>query len=189
ALTELVANAYDAGSSRVDITVPSDYEGALVVEDNGIGMTQQDINDRWLKLRYNRLLHQGEKVEFPIEKENYSRKAFGKNGIGRHALFCFADEYILDTWKSDNQNILTISVGKYEPIKVNAFVVGHAIKSKTSTTKSVSDDNAEIGKVVAVTFSSLIATAEARLFRLRDKLRERYDSYPTEDLQKEILGL
>jgi hypothetical protein len=81
-------------------------------------MTQQDINDRWLKLRYNRLLHQGEKVEFPIEKENYSRKAFGKNGIGRHALFCFADEYILDTWKSDNQNILTISVGKYEPIKV-----------------------------------------------------------------------
>jgi hypothetical protein len=118
ALTELVANAYDAGANRVDITVPSEYTGALVIEDNGIGMTQQDINDRWLKLRYNRLLHQGQKVEFPVGKENYSRKAFGKNGIGRHALFCFADEYILDTWRNDKQNILTISVGKHEPIKV-----------------------------------------------------------------------
>lgn len=57
ALTELVANAYDAGASTVKIIVPDALDGTLVIEDNGVGMTENHFRQRWMMLRYNRLAH------------------------------------------------------------------------------------------------------------------------------------
>ena len=39
ALTELVANAWDAGATKVQIIVPDEYEELLTIEDDGTGMT------------------------------------------------------------------------------------------------------------------------------------------------------
>ena len=69
ALTELVANAWDAGASRVDITIPSDRDEMLVISDNGIGLTTEQFHSRWMKLSYNRIKHQGEKVVFPARRQ------------------------------------------------------------------------------------------------------------------------
>jgi len=99
AITELVANAYDAGANEVLIITPDDFGGTLLVEDDGTGMAPDHIRDRWLKLRYSRLEHQGPNVEFPGERKKVKRKAFGRNGIGRHGLFCFGEQYQLETWR------------------------------------------------------------------------------------------
>ena len=37
----------------------------LIIEDNGTGLTKDEFYERWLKLRYNRLIHQGKHVTFP----------------------------------------------------------------------------------------------------------------------------
>jgi HSP90 family molecular chaperone len=101
ALTELVANAWDAGASKVDIIIPKKRGDLLVLEDDGIGLTPEEFHSRWMKLGYNRLKHQGNKVVFPNNKKG-NRLAYGRNGIGRHGLLCFNNEY----------TVITRSIGK-----------------------------------------------------------------------------
>ena len=108
ALTELVANAWDAGAAKVTISIPDKYGDCLTVEDNGTGMTQSEFHDRWMKLSYNRLLHQGKKVLFPNGKTS-TRMAYGRNGVGRHGLLCFNDEYNVITSKNAKKLSLTVS--------------------------------------------------------------------------------
>lgn len=109
ALTELVANAYDAGASRVEITIPNEHNKPLVVADNGVGMTKEHFQQRWMTLRYNRMQHQGGEVEFPDDRESIKRKAFGRNGIGRHGLLCFNDEYTLETTRDSEKLVIDIT--------------------------------------------------------------------------------
>lgn len=99
ALTELVANAWDAGASHVSITIPDQKGQILSIEDDGVGMTEEEFQNRWMKLRYDRLTNQGKKVMFP-QGITGTRTAFGHNGVGRHGLFCFGDEYTVSTCKA-----------------------------------------------------------------------------------------
>jgi hypothetical protein len=99
ALTELVANAWDAGSSLVDLTVPPTHELALVVQDDGHGMNAAHFKARWMTLGYDRIKHQGAEVEFPPERSDWRRRAYGHNGVGRHGLLCFSDGYSVETWR------------------------------------------------------------------------------------------
>ncbi len=99
ALTELVANAWDAGATRVDLILPAEIGGTLTITDDGHGMSPPQFKKRWMTLRYDRLKHQGANVEFPTGRTGKPRKAYGRNGVGRHGLLCFADEYQVETWR------------------------------------------------------------------------------------------
>lgn len=63
ALTELVANAWDAGAFNVKVIVPEHIDGLLTVEDNGHGMTKEQFKARWMTLGYDRTKSQGIKVK------------------------------------------------------------------------------------------------------------------------------
>lgn len=102
ALTELVANAWDAGASHVRIFIPDKRNDLLYIEDDGVGMDEDEFQNRWMKLRYNRLKNQGRDVVFP-DGVNGKRTAFGRNGVGRHGLFCFANEYKVITMKDGKE--------------------------------------------------------------------------------------
>ena len=56
---------------------------------------------------------------------------------------------------------------------VQAFVVGHEIDPKTTTTRTIGTAP-EKGRVDAHTFADLVTTANARLFRIRDQVEHRY---------------
>ncbi|MGF6642433.1 ATP-binding protein [Paraburkholderia sp. GAS82] len=99
ALTELVANAWDAGASQVDIAIPLAKDANLVVRDNGHGLTPAQFKARWMTLGYDRVKNQGEDVEFPPERKDLRRRAYGRNGVGRHGLLCFGDFYSVETWR------------------------------------------------------------------------------------------
>lgn len=98
-LTELVANAWDAGATHVNLTLPGVAGGTLVVEDDGHGMTPEQFRVRWMTLRYDRLKHQGQFVEVPPGRRIQQRRPFGRNGVGRHGLLCFDDSYEVQTWR------------------------------------------------------------------------------------------
>lgn len=109
ALTELVANAWDAGATRVDLILPTEIGGTLTITDDGHGMTPAQFRRRWMTLRYDRLKHQGANVELPQGRPGKPRKAYGRNGVGRHGLLCFADEYQVETWRDGT--LATFTVG------------------------------------------------------------------------------
>jgi Histidine kinase-, DNA gyrase B-, and HSP90-like ATPase len=98
AIVELVANCWDAGATEVRITWPLTNGDEFCIEDNGISMTKPEFRRRWRNLSYNRIKEQGTDVKFPKNLKK-KRKAFGKNGIGRHAMFCFSDEYFIEIKK------------------------------------------------------------------------------------------
>lgn len=97
ALTELVANAWDAGASKFKIQIPTEKDSPLIIEDDGHGMTPEQFKFRWMTLGYDRARHQGNMVEFPPSDKNGKRHAYGRNGIGRHGLLCFASKYSVTT--------------------------------------------------------------------------------------------
>lgn len=96
-MSELVANAWDAGASEVRITIPKELGQRIEIADDGIGITEEQFRNRWMKLGYQRLKHQSEWAEFPPERKDQKRRAYGRNGIGRHGLLCFSDQYTVET--------------------------------------------------------------------------------------------
>jgi len=139
ALTELVANCWDAGACLVEITIPLEEGGLLVVSDNGVGMTEEEFDKRWRTLAYNRLTHQGSGVEFPPGVNRQPRRAYGRNGVGRHAMFCFCNEFDVITTK--NGKCVTFRVE--ESAGTNPFKI-----DKTSVSPSNSHGTILRGKIV-----------------------------------------
>lgn len=99
AIIELIANAWDAGAKKVEITWPTRLnEQFFSIQDDGIGMSKEEFLYRWRTLAYDRLNNQGETIE--VDKK--IRTVFGRNGVGRFAGFCFGENYIVRTCKSGN---------------------------------------------------------------------------------------
>jgi len=129
ALTELVANAWDAGATKVNIDIPTQKESSIRVTDNGIGMTPDEFKQRWMKLGYNRLKHQGLEVEFPLglNTNGRTRRAYGRNGIGRHGMFCFADRYTVATNKGGERSTFVVELSSGEhPFIIRSEQIGQA---------------------------------------------------------------
>lgn len=109
AILELIANAYDAGATHIDIVWPTTRGEPFHVKDNGIGMTKTEFERRWRTLCYDRVAEQGAEVIFPKGVRGLRRTAFGRSGKGRHAPFCFADSYELCTTKDGDS--IRVQVG------------------------------------------------------------------------------
>ncbi|PIK14396.1 ATP-binding protein [Halobacteriovorax sp. JY17] len=102
AMMELIANSSDAGALVVKITWPEKEKELLKIEDNGIGLTFEEFEERWETLSYKRRKNLGNDVIFPedIPSPHPIRKLFGKSGKGRHSSFCFAESYKVITKKN-----------------------------------------------------------------------------------------
>jgi uncharacterized protein (TIGR02391 family) len=83
ALAELIANSYDACATEVYVKL---YDGAakkVIVQDNGIGMSFDQVNNYFLRIGRNR------RVEKQVSACN--RIPTGKKGLGKLALFGIGD--------------------------------------------------------------------------------------------------
>ncbi|NBB66048.1 ATP-binding protein [Pseudomonas sp. ODNR1LW] len=101
AIVELVANAWDAWATKVEITWPAPgNDVAFVISDNGKGMTEAEFLRRWRKLDYDKIAEEGG-VAYPPADMGVAttRKPYGRNGRGRHAAFRFGNPYTVRTWK------------------------------------------------------------------------------------------
>lgn len=81
-ISELVQNAYDADAKAVWITINTVGEVTIVVQDNGIGMTPDEVNSRFLNIGQDR------RSTYP--KSPAGRKVLGRKGIGKLAVFSLA---------------------------------------------------------------------------------------------------
>ena len=138
ALTELVANAWDAGASFVKISLPTERDKRIIIEDDGTGLTTEQFHKRWMKLGYNRIKHQGHIVQFP-PGVNGNRLAYGRNGIGRHALLCFNDEYNVTTKCEGIKSDFIISTSS----EMQPFII------KKESTKTTTEKHGTVLDVIA----------------------------------------
>lgn len=99
AVLELIANAYDAGATKITIQWPTEKGEEFSVVDDGTGMTKAEFEERWKTLCYDRPQKQGTSVVFPQGVKGLQRTAFGRSGKGRFAPFCFSDSYMVVSWK------------------------------------------------------------------------------------------
>ncbi len=150
ALTEFVANAWDAGAYHVTMTLPAEGFGdEIIVEDDGVGMSHEDFIQIWMTLNYDRQRRQGKYVTFPTDVDNYKRLSYGRNGIGRHSMYCFANYYNVETWQNGCCNKYTIEVSSGDSpfaIKHNSQFkkLGHGTKISTFVHRHPADVDAMI---------------------------------------------
>lgn len=131
AIVELVANAWDAYATEVNIQWPDrGTETPFLIEDNGIGMTPAEFEVRWRTLDYDRVLHQGQLVQPPPGLTGLPRPVYGRNGKGRLAAFLFSTPYRVRTWRDGKEATYLVSQGRVDPIRfelerIREGIAGH----------------------------------------------------------------
>lgn len=120
AIAELVANCWDAGAKRVDITIPDagSYDRAvssIVIEDNGRGMTPDEVQDDYLVVGRN------QREVYGLVRDN--RRVMGRKGIGKLAGFGLASHMKIVTWQEDAAVELDLDLKELKSAKKSTSTV------------------------------------------------------------------
>ena len=89
-LSEVVANAWDADAGEVRIELDK-ARGRIVIEDDGSGMTRNEVIDRFLLVGSQRRRGQ------PGPTPERGRSPMGRKGIGKLSVFSIANEITVET--------------------------------------------------------------------------------------------
>ena len=95
-LTEVVANAWDADAENVDISI-DEANNRITIADDGVGMTVQDINSKYLRVGYRRREEDSQNGKFTAKR----RTIMGRKGLGKLSLFSIAGEIEVQSAKDD----------------------------------------------------------------------------------------
>lgn len=96
AINELFKNAHDAYADNVEI----DYfrhKGLLILRDNGLGMTKDDFESRWLTLGTESKFTNRKTPPPPKDPNKSERPIMGEKGIGRLAVASIGNQLLVLT--------------------------------------------------------------------------------------------
>ncbi len=132
-LSEMIANSWDADSTEVKISISNNE---IQIEDNGCGMNEEDIKNKFLNVGYQRRKESNDDLTSRLK-----RKVMGRKGIGKLSAFSIADHVEIYTRK---EKTLGISMkvdeirkeikqgGSYHPDEIS-INEDDEIKSETGT--------------------------------------------------------
>lgn len=154
AIIELVKNSYDANATEVKIDFIDSHDpsnGKIIIQDNGFGMSKDDIQNKWMKIGTNN------KRIIKLSPKPFYRVLLGEKGIGRFAIEKISNHIVLQS-KQPSESIfhnLEIDWSEYEnavandepPLFTSIVNKYHAFKER---------NNIEIsGQGTVLTFKSL----------------------------------
>ncbi len=90
AVIELVKNAYDADATEVTVEFSESDGQRIVIQDNGSGMTENDLSSKWMWLATENKVREDRS---PI----FRRRRLGQKGVGRFAAQKLGHKLILRT--------------------------------------------------------------------------------------------
>ena len=96
AIAELIANAYDAKANNVYVKLYDTGDKRIEIWDDGHGMDFDEVNDKFLRIGRNR------RKELATINSG-DRKATGKKGLGKLALFGLGDLIEITTIKKNSE--------------------------------------------------------------------------------------
>ncbi|MBO9556701.1 TIGR02391 family protein [Cellulomonas sp.] len=118
AVAELVANSYDADATYVRVVLYDDDGRSVEVVDDGHGMSDEDLGEKYLRIGRNRRSEDGG------TSESGHRRVAGRKGLGKLALFGIGDRVSVRTKRADTDMWTRVSMdwhdlkatkGEYRP--------------------------------------------------------------------------
>ncbi|MEE9965098.1 MAG: ATP-binding protein [Propionicimonas sp.] len=118
AIAELVANAYDADATSVQIEVPLDTAlnagSEIVISDNGLGMTFEDVNDKYLLVGRDRRAS-------GADRSPGGRFVLGRKGLGKLAGFGIAKIVTITTVRDSHLTSFRMSYDDLVSSNTNTY--------------------------------------------------------------------
>jgi uncharacterized protein (TIGR02391 family) len=173
AVAELVANAYDADATTITVQViGSGEDQRIVVEDNGHGMSRDDVRDKYLRIGRNR------RGREPIAKSESGRRTVsGKKGLGKLALFGIGHKIELATKRAGSAERLVVTMIWQDLIETE----GDYQPTSTSLPASAQEHG------TSVTVSKLTRSSDISPADLAESL-SRLFQYSGRDVTLEVIG-
>ncbi|MGJ0579529.1 ATP-binding protein [Xenorhabdus bovienii] len=109
AINELLKNAHDAYADHVDI----DYfrmKDLFILRDDGIGMTKDDFENRWLTLGTESKVRHRKSLAPRIDTTKAPRVSMGENGIGRLAIASIGKQVLIVTKAKEAEGITVVLI-------------------------------------------------------------------------------
>lgn len=105
AVSELIKNAFDADATEVNLVYENAWNigGVLTIEDNGCGMTKDQLINGFMRLS------SSDKIHNPIS-DRYKRTRAGRKGIGRFATQRLGSRLTILTHTSKEEYSIKISI-------------------------------------------------------------------------------
>lgn len=105
AVAELIKNAYDADATKVDVLFQSAWSvgGTLIIDDNGLGMTRDQLIDGFMRLS------SADKIHNPVSPI-YKRTRAGRKGIGRFAAQRLGTSLTIITQTHESDTALQVEI-------------------------------------------------------------------------------
>jgi len=105
AVAELIKNAYDADAVVVNVSFLNAWApgGTLVIDDNGLGMTRDQLIDGFMRLS------SADKIHHPISPI-YKRTRAGRKGIGRFAAQRLGNVLTIITQTKNSDSALKVTI-------------------------------------------------------------------------------
>ena len=104
-LAELISNSYDADASKVLIKLHDEGEKNIIIEDDGHGMTFEEIETHFLRIGRNRRGGNN-------ERSPGGRNVIGKKGLGKLSFFGIANKIKITTIKNGLRNVFVLDKNK-----------------------------------------------------------------------------
>ena len=138
AVSELIKNSYDADATVVDVDFvnTSVSGGTLVISDNGLGMTKQQLINGFMRISSTDKLHNPTSTRF-------HRTKAGKKGIGRFAAQRLGERLIIITQTKESTNAIRIE------IDWNEYSIDKDLTSITFPIETVQKEKAE-GTIIEI---------------------------------------
>lgn len=190
AIVELVANCWDAGATEVNITWPDRSTGrAFSISDNGCGMTSDEFSRRWRTLAYDRVAEQGAFAVFPEGTNLPQRRAYGRNGLGRLAGFCFADAYSVRTTKDGLESTFRVVKGTTEPLQIELLESKDSAERGTIISAEAPSATTQLSAEDARTEIGMRFLIDPNFQVLVDGQRVTFANIPPESIEKTPLNV
>ncbi|MEI8129650.1 MAG: TIGR02391 family protein [bacterium] len=131
-LAELISNSYDADATIVNIEFFDRENGdkQIVVSDDGLGMSFEEINQSFLVVGKNR--RENEQGEYTPR----GRKVTGRKGLGKLAIFGIAEKIQIQTIKGGIKNVFEMDLNKIFATKTPPYKPDIVTKNEPTTLPS-----------------------------------------------------
>lgn len=152
AVFELVKNAYDANATNTrlnfyNIDSSNVNERKIVISDDGVGMTFEDVRDKWMVVGTNN------KRTKHFSEAPFNRRFVGEKGIGRFAVDKLGERILIKTKKKGEPNWLNVNINwdEYEQqANTENLILFTDIENKYDHTEGIIDEQGtflEISKI------------------------------------------
>lgn len=171
-LSELVANSWDADATKVTIKIDV-TKGVIVIEDDGVGMSRDDLQTKYLNVGFRKRGLDGE-----IDLTPSGRPVMGRKGIGKLSVFAIAKKATVQTVKCNDSGQPVFKGG----VVLEMEAIREAAKEqKPYTPRELSADEVIIEKGTRIILEDFTKKLTQTVRALRTRIARRFSVIGSEN--------